>query len=294
MDDFNNRCLTTEHDKTMFLYPESMGLMGVSAGTPLQIVMDDNEGITIQSHKKLSIYAVGGIQVKAPKVYMSAPGGLTTTQAVVSVSGDRIVANPKATIDLSGETDLEGETTKYAGWDFQPFEPFDDDAPKEGKFDGWGLFGKILVGIAVAVVVGVVVAAMVLAALVAIAAIAGTAVTASSITAAAVIGGASALAALGATAYTAYNDYQDGNVSDLDTYVNRAWNWGMTTGSILQMVYGIWNLATFIRNIPSMINNLGAALRFDFCNPFSGGAGALVLDGGPSSAAALERLLQWD
>jgi hypothetical protein len=59
MANYNNRYLTTEHNKRMYLVPTGMGLIGTSGveDKPLQMSFDDEEGIVFQSHKNLNMMA---------------------------------------------------------------------------------------------------------------------------------------------------------------------------------------------------------------------------------------------
>lgn len=142
--DYNNRCLTTEHGKQMYIFPTMMGLAGTSnSGTPLHMQIDDEEGVTFQSHKTLNLIAAENITVNAPVFRMQSMTELLFTHAALTVQGDgenipyNVLAHPIATISMADAlTTLQGEYTRYAGWEYTSYPPFDD-APVEGKFN-WG------------------------------------------------------------------------------------------------------------------------------------------------------------
>ena len=163
--DCNNRYLTTEHNKQMFLVPGAMGLFGTSdTDTPLLTVLDDEVGLVIQSHKALNMIAVEGIKIEAPRVTFYAQTELLATQGEISYTGDGsakepyvVSASPVATINMFNRIDVLAKNVRYSGSQNQTYDPFLPEPPKE-QFSGWGLDKNVLAGIGVVLAVGAVAA----------------------------------------------------------------------------------------------------------------------------------------
>ncbi len=214
MGDYNSRYLKSEHGRQLSLLPESMGLQRIAQAPPLFAVMDDQEGITFQSDKKIQISATEKIAFEAPDVIMKAQSEIVTSRVNGANSNVpyNTLADPAASLvmSLSNRVDALGKNSLYAGWKFTSYPAFAD-APKEGKFE-WGKFAlNILAGIAVVAAVAVV-GALTFGAGVAIGA--------------ALVGGMY-------VGMQAMKDYQSGNVSDMGTYIKEA-----LIGSVIGAVSG--------------------------------------------------------
>lgn len=79
--DYNKRFMTTEHQKRLYMFPETMGLVGVSDNeTPLQILQSDAIGLLFQSHQDIFILATKEIKVQAGTARLDASKEIIVTQ----------------------------------------------------------------------------------------------------------------------------------------------------------------------------------------------------------------------
>jgi len=86
LQDYNNRYLTTEHKKRYYYFPTMMGLVGTSdTETPLHILIDDENGVTFQSHKEFKILAKEGISIQAKTCAFQCITELLLSHAELSV-----------------------------------------------------------------------------------------------------------------------------------------------------------------------------------------------------------------
>lgn len=259
MQDFNNRFLTTEHRKRLYLQPENMGLVGTSdTETPLHILVDDNEGIVMQSHKKMKIIALDGISIESPQVVFQCQTELLATHATIELSGDgsdnypyAVMASPIATIDMFNRMDIEGNVTRYACWIYVTYDPFDD-APQDGHFDWLGFIGNIAVGVIAAIAITAVVFVVVSATLatggatlaVTAAALSTVGITMSTTMLTTVLASIAASVAgalvLNRTLEQAQDEWETGNVKDFAESTWDTINYTVTVGSaIISTVEGI-------------------------------------------------------
>ncbi|WP_162523161.1 hypothetical protein [Clostridium estertheticum] len=187
--------------------------MNIKGGSkePLSISFDDAVGVTIKSHKKLSLNAAGGIIMKTPQ------------SVKLNAQSQILVAKAGTKSGFSMETDLHFLSNNVIknGSDREAFAAFDDEPTvgkkpepkpvkkavvakppeKEKKGFNWGkLAGNVLAGLAVVAVVAIVAVA-----------IAVTLGAATAVVAAIAIGAA--------VASQAISDVQSGEVSDITAYM---------------------------------------------------------------------------
>ncbi|MCB2357376.1 AHH domain-containing protein, partial [Clostridium estertheticum] len=214
--DTTKRYFGTEHGSEIEMVPGALNIKGGSK-EPLSISFDDAVGVTIKSHKKLSLNAAGGITMKTPQsIKLKAQ-----SQILVAKSGTKS--------GFSMETDLHFLSNNVIknGSDREAFAAFDDEPTigkkpepkpikkavvakppeKEKKGFNWGkLAGNVLAGLAVVEVVAI-----------AAVAIAVTLGAATAVVAAIAIG--AAVAGTAAVASQAISDVQSGEVSDITAYM---------------------------------------------------------------------------
>ncbi|MBW9154801.1 hypothetical protein [Clostridium estertheticum] len=119
--DTTKRYFGTEHGSKIEMVPDALNVKGGSK-EPLSISFDDAVGVTIKSHKKLSLNAAGGIIMKTPQsVKLKAQ-----SQILVSKAGTKS--------GFSMETDLYFLSNNVIknGSDREAFAAFDDE-PTAGK-----------------------------------------------------------------------------------------------------------------------------------------------------------------
>ncbi len=293
MSDSSKRAFNTEHGKCMALHSRTMSLSSTSGSS---ILLDDDNGLMLNSAKSIKFYAEGGLYLNAHRVNFKAQEG-----EILALTMDAAMEVTKSSVSMCSRFDIKGKNgTILKGAVFVHYEPFDD-APMEKGFDVWELVGNVLAGIAIAAVAAAVVVTSVLFIPVVLAAATGTAIAASTITAATVIGGLTFTAGTAATLYTARQDIDNGYVRDTNTYLNSSWNTAMTVGSIAQTIYGIGSLAyggyQLAKNMPTIMKNFGIMGRnasnwfLNGGSGFSGGNFALAGGGSYSGARTLEELL---
>ena len=248
MSDPSRRSFVSEHGKELNLYPEEMSLVGAQG----LVGLSDENGIVIQSRKPVVIVGQS-VTFEAPVVDIQAPAG-----EVVMAQGQP--GGSQASLMMSSRYDLLAMAHTQAEGRKQVLHSPPIDIPQPGKFDLGGLVGNVLAGIAVAACVGAAVAASTLFFPAVIAAVAGTAVASSAVTAAYVIGGVTALAGSAAAIGTGLEDMANGQVRDQTVYQNNACQVAVTTGGVLQTLYGAYDLAKFATQVPNILNNLGKVL----------------------------------
>lgn len=170
MADYNNRYLTTEHNKRMFLFPDSMGIIGTS-GTevPLRIVLDDENFLLLEDHKDAELIAYADITFEAPNVTVEVPveirilrdatgGAQAIAQIVPKGTGTR--SNPPTGggdttyFTAANLVNASGEIAKLCGTTFETYEPFQD-APEEGT-DWFVIVTSIIVAVTAVVAIALV------------------------------------------------------------------------------------------------------------------------------------------
>ncbi|WP_326493197.1 hypothetical protein [Clostridium estertheticum] len=184
--DTTKRYFGTEHGSEIEMVPGALNIKGGSK-EPLSISFDDAVGVTIKSHKKLSLNAAGGITMKTPQ------------SVKLKAQSQILVAKAGTKSGFSMETDLHFLSNNVIknGSDREAFAAFDDE-PTVGKKPEPKPVKKAVVAIAaVAIAVTLGAATAVVAAIAIGAAVAGTAAVASQ----------------------AISDVQSGEVSDITAYM---------------------------------------------------------------------------
>ncbi|MBP2021900.1 hypothetical protein J2Z44_001696 [Clostridium punense] len=151
----NNRYLGTEHGSELEITPSAINIDSGSK-KPLKITIDDNTGITITSHKKLTLNASQNIAFYTPK-------------KVVINAKTQILAKKKDALSgfsIDNEFHFLGTDVSEEGRDRETYNKYTDDEPLQGQppkaknegkkkkgFD-WGKLAKnVVAGIAVVAVV---------------------------------------------------------------------------------------------------------------------------------------------
>ncbi|WP_367277863.1 HNH endonuclease [Clostridium sp.] len=201
--DTTKRYLGTEHGNEIEMIPNALNIRGKE---PVSISFDDNVGVTLTSHKKLTINADDDIIIKTPK------------NVKIDAQSQIFVAKTEAESGFSIESEFHflGENVMKNGRDSEAYAPFDDEPqaaqppepPKEEKkpFDWGKLATNVLAGLAV--VAAVTVAAV---AIVATAGLAAGVVVA--------VGVGAAVSGTAAVASMAISDIRRGEVSDITDYM---------------------------------------------------------------------------
>jgi len=154
--DTTKRYLGTEHGSEIEMIPDAINIKGGSS-EPLSIKFEDNVGVTLTSHKKLSLNADEDIIIRTPKnVKINAQSQIVVAKTA-SQSG----------FTIENEFNFLGENVMANGRDSEAFAPFDDE-PKEGKKPeppeppkeekkpfNWLGVGLAVLGAAVAIIVAI-------------------------------------------------------------------------------------------------------------------------------------------
>ncbi|MBU3202423.1 YwqJ-related putative deaminase [Clostridium estertheticum] len=260
--DTTKRYFGTEHGSEIEMVPGALNIKGGSK-EPLSISFDDAVGVTIKSHKKLSLNAAGGITMKTPQ------------SVKLKAQSQILVAKTGTKSGFSMETDLHFLSNNVIknGSDREAFAAFDDEptvgkkpepkpikkavvakppAEKKKGFNWGKLAGNVLAAVAVVAVVAAVVAVVVFTGGTAIPAVAG-ALAAVGTTATAAAGAAFAggmiMGSIG-VAGKAISDYVSGEVSDLSSYMSigaRESFVGAVTGAISGPFGEIKNIKQIIK-----------------------------------------------
>jgi len=198
--DPNTRFFGTEHGSELEMSPKALNIVGDSE-EPIKISMEDENGITIESHKKLTMNSLEEMSITTPK-------------QIKIIAGDLILLK-KSSLD-SGLT-LENEFHYLSNYVFlegrarESYPPFND-APKVAPKPpfNWGKLAlNVLGGLAV-------VAAVAAAAVFTVATFGAGAVVVGAVATCAVVGGASAVVS------QAVSDVMRGEVSDFSAYAAAA------------------------------------------------------------------------
>lgn len=159
MSDPSRRCLTTEHGKQLFLYPQRMGVLAGTSDAPEQINLDQLNQLLLESAKVLQMTSKLNIRIVAPTVKFQTPQNISVVRSddVVSklnlivpkgtASGNPPTGGDPTIVTLENEFNLKGSTETLWGTEFHTYPPFDD-APNEFDRGGWIsniLFGALVV-----------------------------------------------------------------------------------------------------------------------------------------------------
>ncbi|MGE6230390.1 HNH endonuclease [Paenibacillus chitinolyticus] len=202
----SNRYFGTEHGSEVELTPTAVNVAGGSK-EPLKLSFDDASGVTITSHKKLTLNAGEDISLYTPKRIVIKATSQLMAKKLAAQSG----------FAIEGEYHFLSENVLAEGRDQTAYPPYNDEPqkgtpppppppPPEKKFSWGKLLGNVVAGLAVVAVVAVA-AAFTVATLGAGAVIVG-----------AVVAGA-AIAGTAAVASMAVSDIMRGEVSDMSDYV---------------------------------------------------------------------------
>ncbi|OPH46699.1 hypothetical protein BC351_14535 [Paenibacillus ferrarius] len=218
MGDPSQRYFGTEHGSELALLPSAIHLTGGSK-EPLKLSFDDETGITMTSHKKLTLNAKMDISLYTPK--------RVVIRAQSQLMAKKLAAQSGFTIE--GDYHFLGTNVKAAGTDRTSFAPYDDEpkqgvkpetpseteTPKKKKKFSWGkLAANVLGALAVVAVVAVVAA-------VTVATLGAGAVVIGAVVAGAVAAGGIAVGA------KAVSDIRRGEVSDFGDYAADAFRESM-------------------------------------------------------------------
>ncbi|MCB2343365.1 polymorphic toxin type 15 domain-containing protein [Clostridium estertheticum] len=244
--DTTKRYFGTEHGSEIEMVPNALNIKGGSK-EPLSISFDDAVGVTIKSHKKLSLNAAGGITMKTPQsVKLKAQSQILVAKAgtksgfsmetdlhflsnnVMKNGSDReafAAFDDEPTVGKKPELEQVKKAALVKGKKLDPVKAKKKEVKKEEKKKGfnWGkLAGNVLAAVAVVAVVAAVVAVVVFTGGTAIPAVAG-ALAAVGTTAGAAAGmafaGGMIMGGIG-VAGKAISDYASGVVSDLSSYTS--------------------------------------------------------------------------
>ncbi|MFC9777496.1 hypothetical protein [Paenibacillus chitinolyticus] len=215
----SNRYFGTEHGSEVELTPTAVNVAGGSK-EPLKLSFDDASGVTITSHKKLTLNAGEDISLYTPKRIVIKATSQLMAKKLAAQSG----------FAIEGEYHFLSENVLAEGRDQTSYSPYNDEPqkgtpppppepPPKKKFS-WG--GLLIAAVAVVAVVAVV--ALSVATFGAGAVLAGAAIGA-------VIG------AVGAVASTAASDIAKGEFSGVGDYLFNALK-GATVGAVCGAIFG--------------------------------------------------------
>ncbi|CAH1202464.1 hypothetical protein PAECIP111893_01794 [Paenibacillus plantiphilus] len=154
----SNRYFGTEHGSEVELLPTAINVVSGNK-EPLKLSIDDATGITLTSHKKLTLNADEEISIFTPK-------------RVIIKATSQLMANKLGKLSgfaIENEYHFLGDHVMAEGTDQTSYPPYDDE-PKEGtpppppppppkkKFSWGSLLGNVVAGLAVVVAVAVVAA----------------------------------------------------------------------------------------------------------------------------------------
>ena len=100
MGDTSKRCFTTEHGKQLFLYPDSMGIKAGAPDAPVQVKLDKESGLVMESAQGVQMIARQGVFISAPTVGVSSPQQLLIQQTGAATEKSAQIV-PKGTADTT-------------------------------------------------------------------------------------------------------------------------------------------------------------------------------------------------
>ena len=131
MSDPSKRAFNTEHGKALTLHPSTMSLSSTAGSS---ILLDDDNGLTLNSAKNTTFYALGGIYFNAPNVNFKSPLG-----EILALKMDTAMEITESSFSMCSRFDIKGRNrTIFTGTIFVHYEPFDD-APAEKVLIGANL-----------------------------------------------------------------------------------------------------------------------------------------------------------
>lgn len=171
MSDSNNKTLTTEFQKRLLMNEQVLTLNSNIANENASVfTIHDTEGIFINSLGGLTVIAEGLLRHEGKNIIIDTPKKISCGQ------GCGIDGNTESSIILEEDTDIVANDVKYELAVVYLY-PNIMDAPEECS-SGWEIFGKVLVGVLAAAVIGFIVAALTVMTAGAFAAFSATAATA--------------------------------------------------------------------------------------------------------------------
>lgn len=224
--DINKRNLSTEFGKNMLLYPNKFGIESKTSDGPLQMMFDDDSGVTLETAHSIMVIGGGSVTLEAPVIEMKSP----TQAGLYYTAGQELnesFAPPTMLVTAQDGVSCLSDTGKTIniGHDTVTYDPYDD-APEEGQFDWGGLLSNVVAGLIVVACVVATVASF---------GVAGPILVAGA------IAGAAAVASLGV------RDYMRGNVSSTEDYMREAFIGtvvGLVTGAIGHAFTGLKAVST--------------------------------------------------
>ncbi|MGG3283326.1 hypothetical protein ABEQ74_23505, partial [Paenibacillus solani] len=223
----NNRYFGTEHGSELEITPTAINITSGSQ-EPLKISIDDEQGIILTSHRKLTLHAVDDISLYTPKRIIIRTPNMVVAKRLSKLSGFTIESEYHVLGDL---VHADGrDRTSYPKYNDEPAtwegpkveEPKEEE--QEGKKKKKFSWGKLLVAVAVvAVVVAVSVATL------------GAGTVAGAVAGAALIGAVTGAAATVGTMVA--NDIARGEMSSAWEYIESAAT-GIIVGAIGGAIFG--------------------------------------------------------
>ncbi|MGG3284540.1 hypothetical protein ABEQ74_29700, partial [Paenibacillus solani] len=223
----NNRYFGTEHGSELEITPTAINITSGSQ-EPLKISIDDEQGIILTSHRKLTLHAVDDISLYTPKRIIIRTPNMVVAKRLSKLSGFTIESEYHV---LGDQVNSDGrDRTSYPKYNDEPAtwegpkveEPKEEE--QEGKKKKKFSWGKLLVAVAVvAVVVAVSVATL------------GAGTVAGAVAGAALIGAATGAVATVGTMVA--NDIARGEMSSGWEYLESAAT-GIIVGAIGGAIFG--------------------------------------------------------
>ncbi|MDR9856628.1 hypothetical protein RJP21_23780 [Paenibacillus sp. VCA1] len=216
----NNRYFGTEHGSELEMTPTAINIASGSP-EPLKITFDDDTGVTLTSHKKLSINAGQDISLYTPKKIVIKAPNLIVAKKLSKLSGFTIESEYHF---LGDQINKNGsDRTSYPKYDDEPATWTPPQPEPKPKFKWGKLFKNVLAGLAV-------VAAVTAVAVLCVATLGAGAVVIGAVAAGAAISGTAAVASM------AVSDVMRGEVSDMGDYMMSAFR-ESTIGAISGAVF---------------------------------------------------------
>lgn len=259
MSDPAKRSFVTEHGKEMNFYPDEMSLVGSAMASIWgNILVSDDEGISINSPKPIYVTAKEDVVMESPVLDAHAVNG-----ELVTAICDTTTGTVDASVTQSNAYDLSAAVTNAEGRNCVEYNSYND-APEESPFEWGKLIFNALAGLAM------------------VAVIAAISVTTAGLGTAAMIGAIAVGSML--VIGKAVSDRISGTVSDVFSYMFTG-IWGATVGAVLG--YAAYNWSTIwpaIKAIPSIVKDfLTTSFTLpQFLNP---GLAYQLVNGGTISAA---------
>ena len=223
----NNRYFGTEHGSELEITPTAINITSGSQ-EPLKISIDDEQGIILTSHRKLTLNAVDDISLYTPKRIIIRTPNMVVAKRLSKLSGFTIeseyhVLGDQVNADGRDRTSYPKYSDEPATWE-GPKEEEKKEEEQEGKKKKKFSWGKLLVAVAVvAVVVAVSVATL------------GAGTIAGAVAGAALLGAATGAVATVGTMVA--NDIARGEMSSAWEYLESAAT-GIIVGAIGGAIFG--------------------------------------------------------